>query len=124
MTFMCLVVTACQALWILKPPIVYGPYVGSFTALLALAPPDGGLGLAFALLYRASSGSPTVPIWGGAAGFFARYLHSPMISGIMVLLAMVQIANIRFRAGSGTREPGLSRRQSDGGRGRGCDRSP
>src|SRR3954464_8724645 len=29
-------VTACQALWILKLPIVHGPYVGSFTALLAL----------------------------------------------------------------------------------------
>src|ERR1043166_10098544 len=41
-------VTACQALLILKLPIVHGPYVGSFTALLALgALPDGGLGLAF-----------------------------------------------------------------------------
>src|SRR3954463_5963620 len=36
-------VTACQALLILKLPIVHGPYVGSFTALLALGQiPDGG----------------------------------------------------------------------------------
>src|SRR6185436_20229792 len=41
-------VTACQALLILKLPMVHGPYVGSFTALLALgAMPDAGLGLAF-----------------------------------------------------------------------------
>jgi len=41
-------VTACQSVLILKLPIVHGPYVGSFTALLALgALPDGGLGLAF-----------------------------------------------------------------------------
>ena len=37
-------VTACQAMLILKLPIVHGPYVGSFTALLALGQiPDAGL---------------------------------------------------------------------------------
>jgi len=90
-------VTACQALLILKLPIVHGPYVGSFTALLALgALPDGGLGLAFGSCFVACIiwFLLTVPIRGFSfAGLFARYLHSPMISGIMVLLAMVQIAN-------------------------------
>jgi xanthine/uracil permease len=90
-------VTACQALWILKLPIVHGPYVGSFTALLALgALPDGGLGLAFGSCFVACFIwlLLTVPVYGWSlAGFFARYLTSPMISGIMVLLAMVQVAN-------------------------------
>jgi len=90
-------VTACQALWILKLPIVHGPYVGSFTALFALgALPDGGLGLAFGSCFVACFIwlFLTVPVYGWSfAGFFARYLTSPMISGIMVLLAMVQVAN-------------------------------
>src|SRR5437763_1829463 len=37
MTFMISgLVTTAQAVWILKLPIVHGPYVGSFTALLTL----------------------------------------------------------------------------------------
>ncbi len=90
-------VTACQALLILKLPIVHGPYVGSFTALMALgALPDAGLGLAFGSCFVACWiwFLLTVPIRGWSfAGIFARYLHTPMIAGIMVLLAMVQIAN-------------------------------
>src|SRR4029078_783890 len=95
-------VTACQALLILKLPIVHGPYVGSFTALLALgALPDGGVGLACGSCFVACIiwFLLTVPIGGWSfAGIFARYLHHPMISGIMVLLAMVQIANTSLPA--------------------------
>src|SRR5436190_9458141 len=72
-------VTACQALLILKLPIVHGPYVGSFTALLALgALPDGGLGLAFGSCFVACIiwFLLTVPIRGWSfAALFARYLH-------------------------------------------------
>lgn len=105
-------VTACQALLILKLPIVHGPYVGSFTALLALgALPDGGLGLAFGSCFVACFiwFLLTVPIMGWSfAGFFARYLRSPMISGIMVLLAMVQIANTSLPGWIGDRaSPGF-----------------
>src|SRR6266566_1164458 len=105
-------VTACQALVILKLPIVHGPYVGSFTALLALgALPDGGLGLAFGSCFVACIiwFLLTVPIRGWSfAALFARYLHSPMISGIMVLLAMVQIANTSLPAWIGDKaSPGF-----------------
>ena len=90
-------VTACQALLILKLPIVHGPYVGSFTALLALGQlPDGGLGLAFGSAFVACIiwFLLTVPIRGWSfAALFARYLHDPMIAGMMVMLSMVQIAN-------------------------------
>jgi xanthine/uracil permease len=113
MTFMVSgIVTACQALLILKLPIVHGPYVGSFTALLALgALPDGGLGLAFGSCFVACFiwFLLTVPIRGWSfAGVFARYLNSPMISGIMVLLAMVQIANTSLPGWIGDRaSPGF-----------------
>jgi len=105
-------VTACQALLILKLPIVHGPYVGSFTALLALgAMPDAGLGLAFGSCFVACIFwfLLTVPIRGYSfAGFFARYLNSPMIAGIMVLLAMVQIANTSLPGWIGDRaSPGF-----------------
>lgn len=105
-------VTACQSVLILKLPIVHGPYVGSFTALLALgALPDGGLGLAFGSCFVACIiwFLLTVPIRGWSfAGIFARYLHHPMISGIMVLLAMVQIANTSLPAWIGERtSPGF-----------------
>jgi len=105
-------VTACQALLILKLPIVHGPYVGSFTALLALgALPDAGLGLAFGSCFVACIiwFLLTVPIRGFSfAGLFARYLNSPMIAGIMVLLAMVQIANTSLPGWIGDRaSPGF-----------------
>jgi xanthine/uracil permease len=105
-------VTACQALFILKLPIVHGPYVGSFTALMALgALPDAGLGLAFGSCFVACWiwFLLTLPIRGRSfAGFFARYLHSPMIAGLMVLLAMVQIANTSLPAWIGDKaSPGF-----------------
>jgi xanthine/uracil permease len=105
-------VTACQALLILKLPIVHGPYVGSFTALMALGQmQDAGLGLAFGSCFVACIVwfLLTVPIRGRSfAGIFARYINSPMIAGIMVLLAMVQIANTSLPAWIGDRaSPGF-----------------
>jgi xanthine/uracil permease len=105
-------VTACQSVLILKLPIVHGPYVGSFTALLALGTlPDAGLGLAFGSCFVACIVwfLLTVPIRGWSfAALFARYLHHPMISGLMVLLAMVQIANTSLPAWIGERSsPGF-----------------
>src|SRR5215471_12387128 len=50
-------VTACQALLILKLPIVHGPYVGSFTALLAHCPMPDWAWRSAPALSPASSGS-------------------------------------------------------------------
>jgi len=89
-------VTAAQATVILKLPIVHGPYVGSFTALLTLgAMRDAGLSVAFGSAFVACIiwFLLTVPVRGRSiCGFFVRYMQSPMISGIMVLLTMVQLA--------------------------------
>ena len=105
-------VTVMQAMLILKLPIVHGPYVGSFTALMALGQiPDAGLGLAFGSCFFACIVwfLLTVPIKGWSfAGLFARYLHHPMIAGIMVFLAMVQIANTSLPGWIGERmSPGF-----------------
>lgn len=89
-------VTAAQATVILKLPMVHGPYVGSFTALLTLgAMRDAGLSVAFGSAFVACIiwFLLTIPIRGRSiCGFFVRYMQSPMISGIMVLLTMVQLA--------------------------------
>ena len=90
-------VTAGQAALILRLPIVHGPYIGSFTALLTLGVMrDAGLALAFGSAFVACLiwFLLTIPIRGWSfCGMFARYMQSPMISGIIVLLTMVQLAN-------------------------------
>ncbi len=89
-------VTAAQTLLILRLPIVHGPYVGSFTALLTLGVMrDAGLAVAFGSAFVACMiwFLLTIPMRGrSVCGFFVRYMQSPMISGIMVLLTMVQLA--------------------------------
>ncbi len=89
-------VTAAQATVILKLPMVHGPYVGSFTALLTLGVMrDAGLSVAFGSAFVACIiwFLLTIPIRGKSiCGFFVRYMQSPMISGIMVFLTMVQLA--------------------------------
>jgi len=114
MTFMISgIVTAAQAVWILKLPIVHGPYVGSFTALLTLgAMPDGGLSVAFGSAFVACMiwFLLTIPIGGrSVCGFFVRYMQSPMISGVTVLLTMVQLASASVPGWIGERQsPGYA----------------
>ena len=89
-------VTAAQTLLILRLPIVHGPYVGSFTALLTLGVMrDAGLAVAFGSAFVACAIwlLLTIPIRGRSfCGVFVRFMQNPMISGIMVLLTMVQLA--------------------------------
>ena len=90
------VVTALQAT-VLRLPIVHGPYVGSFAALLAIGHlPDGGLDLAYGSLFVASAiwALLAVPVRGrSVCGYFARFMEAPIITGTMVILAMIQVAN-------------------------------
>ena len=97
MTFMASgVVTLLQAT-VLRLPIVHGPYVGSFAALLAIGHlPQGGLDLGFGSFFVATLiwAALAVPIRGfSVCGYFARFMHAPIITGCMVILAMVQVAN-------------------------------
>ena len=105
MTFMtCGIITILQSVLLLRLPVAQGPYAGNFGALLTVGHlQSGGLGTAFGSFFVASLiwCLLTVPIRGrSVAGMFARHLRVPLISGMIVMLIVVQIAASRCRPGS------------------------
>jgi len=99
MTFIaCGVGTILQSVLLLRLPIVQGPYAGSFGAILAIGHVAGaGLAAAYgsffvaALLWCLIS----VPIRGRSGiGLLAKYLSTPLISGMTVMLIIIQIASV------------------------------
>jgi xanthine/uracil permease len=99
MTFIsCGIITILQSVLLLRLPIAQGPYAGSLVVLLSIGHAGpGGLGAAYgsffvaALLWCVLS----VPIRGRSiVGLLERYLRYPMISGMIVMLIMVQIAGV------------------------------
>ena len=89
-------ITILQSVLLLRLPIVQGPYAGSFAALLAVGHlQGGGLGAAYGSFFVASLiwCVLTVPIRRFSfIGLFARFLRAPIISGMMVMLMIIQIA--------------------------------
>lgn len=99
MTFLvCGVITILQSVFLLRLPIIQGPYAGSFAALLAVGHLEkGGLGAAYGSFFVASLiwCLLTVSIGGfSVIGLVARYLRSPIVSGMIVVLTMIQISNV------------------------------
>ncbi len=99
MTFAtCGFITILQSVWLLRLPIVQGPYAGSFAALLAVGHLQaGGLGAAFGSFFVASLiwCALTIPIRGFSfMAIFARFLRAPIISGAIVMLVIMQISNV------------------------------
>lgn len=99
MTFIaCGVCTILQSVLLLRLPIVQGPYAGSFGAILAIGHvPGAGLAAAYgsffvaALLWCLIS----IPIRGrSGVGLLARHLATPLISGMTVMLIIIQIASV------------------------------
>lgn len=99
MTFIvCGIITILQSVLLLRLPIAQGPYAGSFAALLAVGhSPETGLGYAYgsflvaALIWAAM----TVPIRGRSiVSTFAHHLRFPIMSGMFVMLIMIQIADV------------------------------
>jgi len=94
----CGIATILQSVLLLRLPVVQGPYAGSFAALLAVGHIEpSGLGAAYGSFLVASLiwCALTVPIRGHSAiGFFARFLRTPIIGGMTVMLLMLQIANV------------------------------
>lgn len=113
MTFMaCGIITILQSVLLLRLPIAQGPYAGSFGALLTVGHLQaGGLGTAFGSFFAASLiwCMLTVPIRGrSVAGMFARHLRLPIISGMIVMLIVVQIASVALPTWIGNpRSPGF-----------------
>jgi xanthine/uracil permease len=99
MTFIvCGITTILQSVWLLRLPIAQGPYAGSLGALLAVGHlQHGGLGMAYGSFLVASLiwCVLCVPIRGRSiVGIFARYMRVPLISGMIVMLIMLQIASV------------------------------
>lgn len=113
MTFMaCGIITILQSVLLLRLPIAQGPYAGSFGALLAVGHLQSGrLGTAFGSFFAASLiwCLLTVPIRGrSVAGLFARHLRVPIISGMVVMLIVVQIASVALPTWIGSpKSPGF-----------------
>jgi xanthine/uracil permease len=99
MTFVvCGFITVLQCVWLLRLPIVQGTYAGNFAALLAVGHmQNGGLGAAYGSFCIASLiwCLLSVPVRRlSFIGLFARFLRAPMISGIIVMLTIIQVANV------------------------------
>lgn len=99
MTFVtCGIITILQSVLLLRLPVIQGPYAGNFAALLAVGHLQrGGLGSAYGSFFAASLiwCVLTVPIrrW-SFVGLFARFLRAPIISGTIVMLTIMQVANV------------------------------
>ena len=96
MTFAtCGFITILQSVLLLRLPIVQGPYAGSFAALLAVGHlQSGGLGAAYGSFFVASLiwCVLSLPVRGfSMVGLFARYLRAPIVSGVIVILVIIQI---------------------------------
>ena len=99
MTFVvCGVITVLQSVWLLRLPVIQGTYAGNFAALLAVGHmQSGGLGAAYGSFFVASLiwCALSVPIRRFSfIGLFARFLRAPIISGIIVMLTIIQVANV------------------------------
>ena len=99
MTFIaCGVCTILQSAWLLRLPVVQGPYAGSFGAILAIGHVNGaGLGAAYGSFFVAALiwCVVSIPIRGHSGiGLLARSIGTPLISGMMVMLIIIQIASV------------------------------
>lgn len=99
MTFVvCGFITVFQSVWLFRLPVVQGTYAGNFAALLAVGHmQSGGLGAAYGSFFVASLiwCLLSVPIRRlSFIGLFARFLRAPLISGIIVMLTIIQVANV------------------------------
>jgi len=98
MTFaVCGIVTILQSTLLLRLPIVQGSYAGCFASLLAVGHLGGGLGAAYGSFFVAALiwCVLAVPVKGfSVIGLFARFLRAPLIVVMLVILIMIQVANI------------------------------
>jgi xanthine/uracil permease len=99
MTFVvCGVITVLQSVFLLRLPIIQGPYAGSFAALISVGHlQNGGLGAAYGSFFIASLiwCALTLPVRHFSfMGLFARFLRAPIISGMIVMLVIIQISSV------------------------------
>lgn len=92
----CGLVTVLQGTFMLRLPIVMGPFAGTFAAILA-AGHAAGLGAAFGSLFVASVlwALISLPVAGGAVvGWLARVFDAPIVYAGILLIAMSFLSTI------------------------------
>jgi xanthine/uracil permease len=96
----CGVSSVLMALMFGRMPLVAGPYAGIFVALLTFGQmPGGGLGTAFGSLAVASLlwCVLSIPIRGiSPVAMVAKVIRTPVIAGVIVMLVMMQVADLSF----------------------------
>jgi xanthine/uracil permease len=89
-------VVILQSVFLLRLPIIQGPYAGSLAALLAVGHGRGGLGAAFGSMVVAGL------IWCviavplkrfGPITYLAKFVRDPIISGVLVLILATQLTS-------------------------------
>ncbi|GLY38445.1 uric acid permease [Amycolatopsis sp. NBRC 101858] len=89
-------VVILQSVFLLRLPIIQGPYAGSLAALLAVGHGRGGLGAAFGSMVVAGL------IWCviaiplkrfGPITLLAKFVRDPIISGVLVLILATQLTS-------------------------------
>jgi xanthine/uracil permease len=89
-------VVILQSVFLLRLPIIQGPYAGSLAALLAVGHLHGGLGAAFGSMFVAGV------IWCvlaiplkrfGIVTVLSTFVRDPIVSGVIVLILATQLTN-------------------------------
>jgi xanthine/uracil permease len=89
-------VVILQSVFLLRLPIIQGPYAGTLAALLAVGHEHGGLGAAFGSMAVAGG------IWCvlaiplkryGLVTLLGRFVRDPIVSGVIVMILATQLAN-------------------------------
>ena len=89
-------VVILQSVFLLRLPIIQGPYAGSLAALLAVGHQHGGLGAAFGSMFVAGV------IWCvlaiplkrfGIVTVLSRFVRDPIVSGVIVLILATQLTS-------------------------------
>lgn len=89
-------VVILQSVFLLRLPIIQGPYAGTLAALLAVGHQHGGLGAAYGSMVVAGA------IWCvlsiplrrfGVITYLARFVRDPIISGVIVMILATQLTN-------------------------------
>ncbi|MEI9984184.1 MAG: solute carrier family 23 protein [Aliidongia sp.] len=99
MTFIgCGVTSLLISMFFGRVPLVAGPYAGIFTAILTFGHlPNGDLGTAFGSLFVASLlwALLAIPIRGVSfVSLISKAIRTPAIAGVIVMLVMMQIADL------------------------------
>jgi xanthine/uracil permease len=88
-------VVILQSVFLLRLPIIQGPYAGTLAALLAVGH-DGGLGTAFGSMVVAGViwCLLALPIKGfSLIGYLSRFMRDPVIPGVLVMILATQLTS-------------------------------